>query len=204
MKRVHVLGIVPVIFAGLLTAGAVLAQDSADALLEKARAEAAEIEKLKKIINEEPDQNVRLAAFNLMTKQGSGTMYEIAVDAGLASADKLLQAAAFKSALMKLNSLYLTLTVDTNASNTIQKDSQNYLDSDGNQLIIPLDSKNPEAGTFKSMYWSGQVTGTHLTFKYSTNYSGTLSLKDDDAVSGAIVMTVKRKTLRYIATGKIR
>lgn len=204
MKRVRAIGVVPVIFAGLLSAGAVLAQDSADALLEKARAEAAEIEKLKKIINEEPDQNVRLAAFNLMTKQGSGTTYEIAVDAGLASADKLLQAAAFKQAVMKLNRLHLTLTVDTDASNTIQKDSQNYLDSDGNQIIIPLDGKNSETGTFKSTYWSGQVTGTHLSFKFTNAYSGTLTLKDDDAVSGPIVMKEKRKTLRYIATGKIR
>jgi hypothetical protein len=84
---------------GLAVSTGVFAQDSVDDLLEKARAEAAEIEKLKKILNEEPDQNVRLAAFGLMIKDSNSTMHEIAVEAGLASADKLLQAAAFKEAI---------------------------------------------------------------------------------------------------------
>ncbi len=189
--------------AMLLTGTFASAADDMEQLIEKARAEAAEIEKMKKALNEEPDPNVRLAAFNLMTRQGNGTMYEVAVDAGLASADRLLQAAAFKSAVMALDRLHLTLQVDENAADAIQKASRDYLDRKGDQYIIPLNNKDTDAGTFKSGGWSGEVTGTQLSFVYGKQ-SGTLSLKDDDAVSGKIEFPEGRQQLSYIATGKIR
>ena len=50
---------------GLAVAGNLAAQDSIDALLEKARSQGQKYEKLKRVLNEEPDQNVRLAAFDL-------------------------------------------------------------------------------------------------------------------------------------------
>lgn len=193
-----------ILFMGMQLANtAVSAADSMEQILEKARAEAAEIEKMKKVLNEEPDPNVRLAAFNLMTKQGNGTMYEVAVDAGLASADRLLQAAAFKAAIMALDRLHLTLQVDESASDAIQKNSRDYLDRKGDQYIIPLNNKDMVAGTFKSAGWSGEVTGTQFSFVYGRQ-RGTLSLIDDDAVRGKIEFPEGAKQLSYLATGKIR
>jgi cellobiose phosphorylase len=188
---------------GLMATGGVYAQDSADQILEKARAEAADTEKLKKILNEEPDQNVRLAAFELMIKNDNGTMHEIAVEAGLASADKLLQAAAFKEAIMSLDRLHLVLVVDPDVSDAIQKMSQEYIDKNGDQYVIPLDKKDREAGTFSARSLSGEVTGTHLTYLYGKS-NGTLSLTDDNAVSGDIMHQEGYNKLKFIATGKIR
>jgi len=200
MRTIIRVGMLAWLLAGM---GAAVA-DSTEQLLEKARAEAAEIEKMKKILNEEPDPNVRLAAFNLMIQQGSGTMYDIAVDAGLASADRLLQSAAFKAAIMDLDRLHLTLKVDDKASGDIQKNSQDYLDRQGDQYVIPLDKKDIDAGTFKSGYWSGEVTGTQISFVKSNLDKGTLSLTDDDAVTGEVEFPDKRKQVSFIATGKIR
>lgn len=193
---------IPVMF-GLAMVGNVSAQDSVEQLLEKARARAGEIEKLKKVINEEPDQNVRLAAFDLMINNGDNTMHEVAVEAGLASADKLLQAAAFKEAIMSLDRLHLTLVVDTDASDEIQGISQAYLDKNGDQYVLTFKKKDTKAGTISGHNFSAQVTGTQLT--YTWGYSnGTVSLKDDDAVSGDIMHQNGNQKLKFVATGKIR
>jgi len=192
-----------IVAAGLVVSGGVFAQDSADQILEKARAEAAEIEKLKKVLNEEPDQNVRLAAFELMIRKDDSVMHEIAVEAGLASADKLLQAAAFKEAIMNLDRLHLMLVVDRDASEAIQEASQAYLDKNGDQYVLSFDKKDTKAGTVKSRNLSGQVTGTQLTYTWS-NSNGVLSLKDDNAVSGDIMHYQHPQKLKFVATGNIR
>ena len=191
------------LMVGLATAGNSFAQDSADQLLEKARAKAAEIEKLKKIINEEPDQNVRLAAFELMIARDDSLMQEIAIESGLSSADKLLQAAAFKAAIMNLDRLHLTLVVDSDASVSIQKLSQAYLDKNGDQYVLSLDNKDTGAGTFKSGYLVGQITGTRLNYTWSKS-NGALLLKDDNEVSGDITHNDRGKALKFVATGAIR
>jgi len=188
---------------GLATAGNGFAQDSVDQMLEKARAKAAEIEKMKKVINEEPDQNMRLAVFDQMISNGNSNMHEIAVEAGLSSADKLLQAAAFKEAIMSLDRLHLTLVVDTDASESIQELSQAYLDKNGDQYVLTFDKKDTKAGTIKSGYFSGQVTGIQLTYTLSRS-NGTLSLKDDNAVSGDITHYKSPNNLKFVATGNIR
>lgn len=177
--------------------------DSVDEVLEQARAKAAEIEKLKNIINVEPDPNVRLAAFELMTDSGDDVMFEVAVESGLASADRLLQSAAFKAAVMSLERLHLTLAVDKDASEEIQGASQAYLTKEGDQYVLPFDKKDPKAGTISARYFAGEVTGTHLTYTYGKG-TGSLFLQDDDAVVGDITLKPGRQTLQFVATGKIR
>jgi hypothetical protein len=59
MSMKKILGVVLSVLLGYGIAATGYAQDSAGQLLEQARAKAAEIERLKKVINEEPDQNVR-------------------------------------------------------------------------------------------------------------------------------------------------
>lgn len=201
MQRVLVVCI-PVML-GLVMAGNGFAQDSVDQMLEKARARAAETEKLKKVINEEPDQNVRLAAFDLMIGSDDSVMHEIAIEAGLASADKLLQAAAFKAAIMDLDRLHLTLVVDSDASGEIQKNAQAYLDKNGDQYVLAFEKKDTRAGSISGRYFAAEVTGTQLTYTFGKG-SGTLPLKDDNAVSGDIMMKPAKQTLQFVATGNIR
>jgi hypothetical protein len=200
MKRVLIVCL-PLVL-GLMSPNG-LAQDSAEQLLEQARAKAAEIEKLKKILNEEPDQNVRLAAFDLMIGKGDSVMHEVAVEAGLASADSLLQAAAFKEAFMGLDRLHLTLVVDPDASEEIRDVSQAYLDKHGDQYVINFKIKDVKAGTVKASNLAGQVIGTQFTYTYGQG-NGALFLKDDNAVSGDITIKDGRNNLKFIATGNVR
>ena len=203
MSVIRSMMVILIVATSLVVSEGVFAQDSADQILEEARAQAAEIEKLKKVINEEPDQNVRLVAFDLMISKGDSIMHEIAVEAGLASADKLLQAAAFKEAIMNLDRLHLTLVVDTDASEVIQEASQAYLDEKGDQYVLVFDKKDTKAGTVTSRSFKGQVTGTRLTYTWASG-NGTLSLKDDNAVSGDIMHPSGNKKLKFVATGNIR
>ena len=62
-----------------------------------------------------------------MIDTGDETMHEIALEAGLASVDSLLQAAAFKEATMSLDRVRLTLAVDKDASDEIREKYQAYL-----------------------------------------------------------------------------
>jgi hypothetical protein len=189
---------------GLIMAGSGFAAESFDQILEKARAKAGELAKMRKIINEEPDPNVRLAAFELMVNSGDSLMHEIAIDSGLASADKLLQSAAFKAAIMDLERLNLTLVVDKDASTEIQTASQAYLDKNGDQYLLKFDKKDSSKGTISAQYFDAQVIGTHLSYSYSGYGKGTLYLKDDNAVSGDITITNGSKIFRYVATADIR
>ena len=189
--------------SALLVVAGVPAQESMDSIMEKARAQAQEIEKLKKVLNEEPDQNVRLAAFNLMVENGDPTMRAVAIEAGLASADSLLQAAAFKEAIMSLDRIHLELTVDGGASQEIQEKSRAYLAKNGDALVLDLAKKDTKNGTFSGAYgFKGEVTGTHLTYVKGRD-NGTLELKDDDAVSGEITVYAGGY-LQFLASGKIR
>mgnify|MGYP001818737109 CR=1 FL=1 len=201
-KRV-VLTLIPLLF-GSIMAGNSYAADSIDQILEKARAEAGELAKLRRIINEEPDPNERLAAFELMVKSGDNTMLDIAIDSGLASADRLLQSAAFKAAIMNLERLNLTLKVDKDASEKIRSASQAYLDEKGDQYLLPFDKKDVEKGTISAQHFNAQVIGTHLSYTYGRYGSGKLYLKDDNAVSGHITVNEGSKTLKFIATTDIR
>ena len=191
-----------VITAGLAAAGNLAAQDSVDALLEKARGQAQKYEKLKRVLNEEPDQNVRLAAFDLMVRDGDTMMHDIAVDAGLASADRLLQAAAFREAIMSLDRLHLTLSIDPDASSEMQEKAGKYLDKNGNALVIVFKKKDPKAGTFSGASLSGEVTGTLVTYKLGYG-SGSLELRDDNAISGNVVV-YSSGTMQFLASGRIR
>lgn len=193
-----------VVVFGLAVSHAALAQQSADEILEQARAKAQEIEKLKRIINEEPDQNVRLAAFDLMINNTDPIVREVALDAGLASADKLLQAAAFKAAIMNLERLHLTLAVDPSASDDIRKKSEAYLAKKGRAFILDIRNKDPKAGivTSRNKQLEGEITGTHLSYVWGYG-KGILELVDDDAVTGQISI-YHGTNLQYIGKGKIR
>ncbi len=166
-----------------------MAADSADQILEKARAKGQEIEKLKKVLIEDPDQNVRLTVFDLMINNGDPSMHDVAVDVGLSSADALLQAAAFKESIMGLDRLQLTLTSDSTSSEKSQKECKEWIAKNGSGLAILLNEKDNIKGSFTTggMYASnkGEISGTLLLFGINEG-NGTLQLEDDNALIGKI------------------
>lgn len=177
------------------------AQGTAAEILERARGQARDIEELRKVLNG-PDQNMRLATFDAMVKSGDEALRLIAYETGLASADSVMRAMAFKALVLSQNNLHLTLTPDPSAPKSTQEASADYLVKNGSGLVVPIDGRNAEAGTFKSSYWQGQVSGTELVFNYSNQISGTMSLQDDNAVAGIVRLSSGRT--QFLASGKLR
>lgn len=200
----------PIVHAALLGAlglsalsipAVVQAQGTAAEILERARGQAREIEELRKVLNG-PDQNLRLATFDAMVKSGDEALRLIAYETGLVSADSLLRAMAFKALLLSQNNLHLTLAPDPAAPKAIQEASTEYLVKNGSGLVVPIDGRNAEAGTFKSGHWQGQVSGTELVFSYSSRIAGTMSLRDDNAIAGVVRLESGRT--QFLASAKLR
>ncbi|HRP36055.1 MAG TPA: hypothetical protein PLI48_09255, partial [Gammaproteobacteria bacterium] len=61
---------------------------SAAEIIEQARARARQVEEIKQVLND-PDQNVRLAAFEAMVGSDDSLMRELALDAGINSTDQV-------------------------------------------------------------------------------------------------------------------
>lgn len=176
------------------------AQDSAAQILEKARAQAREIEELRAILTG-ADQNMRLATFDTMIKSGDEAMRLVAYEAGLASADSVMRAMAFKAAVMNLDTLHLELAPDPSAPRPIVEASTAYLAKNGNALLIGLGKRDPAAGTFRSNSWAGQVSGMEFMLNYGGN-NAQLTLKDDNALAG--VVRLDKGSTRFLATARLR
>ncbi|MCO6411376.1 MAG: hypothetical protein J5I92_01405 [Thiogranum sp.] len=190
------------LFTGSVTPAA--AAQSAAEILEQARARSQDIEELKKVLNG-PDGNMRLTTFDAMVNSGDAVMKEVALDLGLASADSLLQALAFKSAIMALDRVHLTLTPDTDAPKNVQEMSTRYIAERGADYVIQLKKKDPQAGTSELDHpsYKLQVSGTLLTFQRA-NDSGTLDLQDDNSVKGIVRGTHRSTPTQFVAVGRIR
>lgn len=180
----------------------VYAQTSAAEMLEQARARSRDMEELKAVLNG-PDQNMRLATFDVMANSGDGAMREIAVDLGLASADPLMQAMAFKETIFSLNRIAFTLEIDTSQPETVQTKAQAYLNQNGARYEFPIAKVDKKTGIFTIRSANtGQVSGTRLTFKNGYD-SGELELVDETTIKGTIT-TYKGGYGGFIATAKIR
>lgn len=179
-----------------------VAQTSAAEMLEQARARAREMEELKAVLNG-PDQNMRLAAFDVMVGSGDEAMRQIAIDTGLASADPLMQAMAFKETILGLSRIVLTLEIDTSQPEAVQAKAQQYANSNGYTYTIPIIGVDKKTGVF-TIYSSntGQVNGLEVTFKNSYN-TGTLTLVDETTIKGPVSL-YKGGYGGFIATAKIR
>ena len=178
------------------------AQTSASEMLEQARARSREMEELKAVLNG-PDQNMRLAAFDVMVNSGDEAMRQVALDLGLASADPLMQAMAFKETILSLNRLVFTLEIDTSEPASVQEKARAILESNGSTYSIPVTKPDKTTGIFtiKTSY-QGQVNGTNLTFKYSYD-TGQFELVDEMTIKGTLTI-YKGGYGGFIATAKIR
>jgi hypothetical protein len=200
-RRLNVLLVALAVAAplALLAPAGAEAQSAAAKILEKSRAQAREIEELRKVLNG-PDQNMRLATFDAMVKSGDETLKQIAYETGLMSADSVMRAMAFKAVVMSLDNVHITLAPDPSAPKPILEASTAYLAKNGNGAIVALRAKDVEAGTFKLGGYHGQVSGLEFTFDYGST-TGTLTLADDNALAG--VVRIGRNT-QFKATARLR
>lgn len=190
----------------LITPLPAFAQSTAAQILEQARTHAREIEDLRKVLNG-PDQNMRLAVFDAMVKSGDEALRLLAYETGLASADSVLRAMAFKGLLMRQNNIHVALTVDPSAPKAMQEASAQYLARFGNGLVVPMEDKNVEAGSFKKGDWQGQVSGTEFVFSYfhgGYTRAGAMTLRDDNTLSGGVQVTDGAERGQFLGTAKVR
>lgn len=191
------------LMAGLFPVSNVaVAQSSAAEMLEQARARAREMEELKAVLNG-PDQNMRLASFDIMVNSGDEAMRQIAIDTGLASADPLMQAMAFKETILSLNRIVFSIEIDTTQPETVQTKAQAYMNANGSTYNLPIIDVDKKTGIFK-IYSSntGQVNGLEMTFK-NNHDSGTLTLVDETTIKGSLRL-YKGGYGAFTATAKIR
>ncbi len=182
--------------------GTVYAQSSAAELLEKARSRSRDLEELKSVLNG-PDQNMRIATFDVMVNSGDEAMKQVAMELGLASADPLMQAMAFKEAVLGLNRIVLSLELDPSQTETGKTKAEAWLNANGATYEFPIKDVDKSTGVFtiKSSY-TGQVNGLVLTFKNGYD-SGKLELVDETTIKGTVT-AYKGGYGQFIATAKIR
>ncbi len=191
------------IVAGVPDTGSVaFAQSTAAEMLEKARARSRDMEELKSVLNG-PDQNMRLATFDVMVNSDDDAMRQIAIDAGLASADPLLQSMAFKSVVLGMERITLSLEIDKSQPKELQEAAQKYLASKGDVYHIPIIGTDHDSGVF-TIYssYTGQINGLELNFKYNHDL-GTLSLVDEATMKGPIKV-YSGGYCGFIATARLR
>jgi hypothetical protein len=191
------------IVLGLLApTGGAYGQSAAE-MLEQARSRARDMEEMKKVLNG-PDQNMRLATFDIMINSDDEAMREVAIDAGLASTDAVMQAMAFKEAILSLKRLILNLEIDPNQAEKTNKAAENYVASNGNTFVIDIAKVDKKAGTFTlRANHEGAVNGTLMNFRYGYN-TGSLALQDDATVKGTVTTYATGGYGKFIASARIR
>lgn len=166
-----------------------LAQTSAAQIVEQARERARQLDEIKQVLND-PDQNVRLAAFEAMVDSGDPLMRELALDAGIASTDQVLRGLALKYAVLSLEQLNLSLILDPGAPKEVQEKSRAYLEKTGSSFVLKIDTKSVDVarGYFHlpgNSNRTGNISGLVLTFDYGY-HTGELHLQDDNTLAGTV------------------
>ena len=180
---------------------------SAAEIIEQARARARQVEEIKQVLND-PDQNVRLAAFEAMVGSDDSLMRELALDAGLNSTDEVLRGMALRQAVLGLAQLTITLAVDTAAPKAIQDSSREFLEKNGNSYVMAIDPKTRDlsTGAFNmpgNVNQRGNVSGRVVTFKYSY-YTGELHLQEDNTLAGTVHYQWSSNNHQFKATAPLR
>ena len=182
------------------------AQSTAE-IIEQARARARQVEEIKQVLND-PDQNVRLAAFEAMVGSDDSLMRELALDAGMNSTDQVLRGMALRQAVLGLSQLAITLTVDNTAPKAIQDSSREFLEKNGNSYVMAIDPKTRDlsTGAFSqpgNTQSRGNISGLVVTFKY-TYYTGELYLQEDNTLAGTVHYQWSSNNHQFKATAPLR
>lgn len=162
---------------------------SAAEIVEQARERARQIDEIKQVLND-PDQNVRLAAFEAMMTSGDALMRELALDTGMASTDQVLRGMALKHAILSRDQLTITLGTHPAAPDPVKARCTTYLEKNGASYVlnIDVDKADLNRGAFHlpgNSTRKGNVTGLVVTFDYGY-HTGELHLQDDNTLAGIV------------------
>lgn len=186
------------------------AAQSASEIIEKARAQAKEVEQLKKVMAS-PDRNLRLAAFQAMRQSDNPLFRSYAIEAGLSSTDSLLKAAALKAAIFNLNGMVIDLKADPEAPDKIREISKKWLDEHAPSLVLQFSDKAPEKNTL-TVHWDenngyrgpAEVQGINYVFNMGYPDHIQIRAKMTPVDAASIQGPITYNTMRFIGTADLR
>jgi len=163
------------------------ASASAESLADKIKKRSGEIAEVKALLND-PDQNTRAAAIDVMLKSDDTAMREIAYSTGFNSADDSIRAIALRNKLNETDSFTMYFTLPEDASAGLKKQYEYF----GGSLTLLFKEYSEQTGKFKAASSKsdnyikpGNVSG--LTFTFNTRYCGaTLSLNEESELEGIV------------------
>jgi len=177
--------------SALIMATAVTLSTSANAesLAQKIKKRAGETAEIKALLND-PDQNTRIAALDVMLKSDDTAMRELAYTTGFNSADDTFRAIALRNKFNELDTLTMYFTLPENANESTKK----QFDWFGGSLSLLFKQYDEKTGKFK-VNGSKTASGTYtrvgsvsgLSVSFNTRYcGGTLVLNDESVLEGEV------------------
>jgi len=177
-----------IIFLGFLMALSLslpaLSADKSD-LLAKIRANAGQYNEFKQLLNN-PDQSIRIAAFDGMVNSGDSALRNIALDEALVNTDSTVQALALKEVIMDLDVLNFSIVL----ADSVSEESKAVVNKWASSYGLTFFQKNKEKGVF-----SGKSTDSIQRTSSKKGFGGNISgLKvffssEDLVCMGDVVLT---------------
>lgn len=130
------------------------------------RREAVKLAELRALLAD-PDPNVRLLTIREVARNGDAAQRQLAIEAGLSSAEGALQEAALRALMANVQQIVLQVTPQDG------KESR----KDVTSFVLSVEKFDPETGRINGRNysgWNGQVEGGMFTFSNGTYMSGSL------------------------------
>ncbi len=140
-----------------------------------------------------PSEATRIAAFTEMAKSRTPALVDLAIETGLSSDDRTLQALALRAGFQQVRSIVAKLTSQSGSA------AQAVIQACGDAVQYQVENYSHETGTFEVRGQDhtgvGQVNGTtvSLTIEYGCSLTGTL--QSDRTLSGIISAPYKKGSL---------
>lgn len=178
-------------FIASMSMGPALANEiDIDAIRQKAKQDAGQYAELRQLMRD-PDQNIRLAAFEAMVDHGDPALYEIAVSMGLADADEVVRARALWEAISRRT----TIVLHADPDKTLAPEGQRTLKATyPEDLVFTIKAiaegykclNFQSAGSKCHRGYSADVSGLVVSFDYR-DLSGEMVLREDGILAGHVV-----------------
>ena len=181
-----------------------VAQPSADELIAQAQERAAKITEYREVLNH-PDQNVRLAALDIMLKSEDPVMREIAYNQAFISADETMRAVALRNRLKHLSEFTFTLSLTEEPTELEKTAIVEQLQGIYGIAINDYDVDSGKISKFNGdSRNTGQVSGTSLVLDHAMrSCRGDLTLGEGPNLVGTFTCSHSRYRGTYKATAKL-
>lgn len=173
------------------------AQTDPEDILRQAQERADQISKYRDLLSS-PDQNLRVAALDVMLKSDDPAMREIAFNMAFVSADTAMRAIALRNKFLYMQTLNFSLELRENAD---EKEKTAIADYFANTYRLEIKKYDPNSGSieFERSNQKGQVSGTGMSFyDKSRKCSADMVLGDGAELEGTLICSSYKNEGSYI------